>query len=295
MLHIDKSLLKFVKNTIQGNTQMKYVIFNGKLILENEAKLAINDLAIVRGYGIFDFFKTVNHRPIFLEDNLDRFFRSAQLMDLPIDYDRNELRALIEKLMQANSIPDSGIKILLTGGYSADGYSISTPNLIISQQEMYRNVMLEERGIVLLPFDYHRPFSQVKSIDYVMGIQALKTAKMQGADDVIYVKNGLFSECPRANFFLVSNDGKLLTAADDVLQGVTRKKVIELAKQVKIPVEVRNINIEDAANAAEAFITSTSKNITPVTSLHGLKTFKQGVGPITKNLQDLLESLIYSH
>lgn len=274
---------------------MKHVIFNGTLIPETEAKLAINDLAIVRGYGVFDFFKTVNHLPIFVEDNLDRFFHSARLMDLPINYTRQQLREFIHNLIQANSIPDSGIKILLTGGYSVDGYSIATPNLIISQEELKRNITLEDQGMTLLPFEYHRPFSQVKSIDYVMGIQALKIAKSQGADDVIYVKNELFSECPRANFFLISIDGTLLTAGDDVLQGVTRKKTIELARNEAIQVEIREINMQDIINATEAFITSTSKNITPVLSIKGLKAFDPWSRPITKKLQALLANLIYSH
>lgn len=115
---------------------MGYVIFNGKLIPENEAKLSITDLALVRGYGIFDFFKTVHGIPVFLEDNLDRFYQSAELMDLPVNYSRDELKAQIKSLMEANMIPDSGIKILLTGGYSNDGYSIGEPNLIISQQAL---------------------------------------------------------------------------------------------------------------------------------------------------------------
>lgn len=273
--------------------QTLYVIFNGKLIPENEAKLSITDLAIVRGYGIFDFFKTVNGIPIFLEDNLDRFFQSANLMDLPVNYSRDELRAQIITLMEANVIPDSGIKILLTGGYSSDGYSIAEPNLIISQQALKRNLVLESTGLKLLPFHYHRPFSLVKSIDYVMGIQALKAAKSQGADDVVYIQNGLISECPRANFFLISEDGKLLTAGDDVLQGITRKKIIQLAKTI-MDVEVRNISEEEIASASEAFISSTTKNITPVTTLLGYKEFGKQVGPLTMRLQELLQELVYN-
>ncbi|WP_400261584.1 aminotransferase class IV [Sphingobacterium sp. SG20118] len=273
--------------------QIFYVIFNGKLIPEHEARLSINDLAIVRGYGIFDFFKTVQGLPIFLEDNLDRFYQSAYLMDLPVNYSREEIKQFINNLMQANRIPDSGIKLLLTGGYSTDGYSIAEPNLIISQQPLKRNITLEERGLKLLPFEYHRPFSQVKSIDYVMGIQALKEAKRHGADDILYVQNGLISECPRANFFLISSEGKLLTAADDVLPGITRKKILETANKI-LDIEVRDISLRDVADAAEAFISSTTKNITPVISLVGFKDFGLQAGPITKQLQHLLQNLIYN-
>lgn len=272
--------------------QAAYVIYNGTLVPQDEANLAINDLAIVRGYGIFDYFKTVQGTPVFLNDNLDRFFHSARLMDLPVNYSRAALEEMIAQLLQANAIPESGIKILLTGGYSEDGYTIAEPNLIISQHALTRNKKLEEQGIKLLPFEYHRPFSQVKSIDYVMGIQALKVAKKQGADDVIYVQNGLLSECPRANFFLVSPEGTILTAADDVLQGITRMKIIELAK-ADFNVEVRDISIEDLKRAKEAFISSTTKNITPVTAVFGQQDFGPGAGPITQQLQKKLEQLVY--
>lgn len=273
--------------------QSRYVIFNGELILESDANLGISDLAIVRGYAIFDFFKTVRNVPVFWEDNLDRFYQSAHLMDLPVHYTRAELKTQIQTLMQANAIPDSGIKLLLTGGYSTDGYSIAEPNLIISQQPLQRNIRMEQQGLKLLPFNYHRPFSLVKSIDYVMGIQALKVAKAQGADDVLYIQNSQFSECPRANFFLISQDGHLLTAGDDVLQGITRKKIIEIAKTI-MHVEVRNITLQDLETATEAFISSTTKNITPVTSLVGYKDFDVQAGPITKHLQTLLADLVYN-
>ena len=272
--------------------QITYVILNGVQIPEHEAQLSINDLAIVRGYGIFDYFKTVQGTPLFLEDNLDRFYNSARLMDLPVNYSRTEINSMIEQLMLANNMPDSGIKILLTGGYSPDGYSIAEPNLIISQHPITRDDLAENKGIKLLPFEYHRPFSQVKSIDYVMGIQALKKAKEAGANDVVYVQNGLLSECPRANFFLISDDGTLLTAGDDVLQGITRMKILEVAKE-HFKIEVRDISLEDLKNASEAFISSTTKNITPVTEVLGHKEFGAGVGKVTKQLQVLLNQLMY--
>ncbi|MCI0921342.1 aminotransferase class IV [Sphingobacterium rhinopitheci] len=273
--------------------QSPYVFFNGKLIPESEAQLGINDLSIVRGYGIFDYFKTVNNIPFFVEDNIDRLFNSARLMDLIIPYSKEEINTQIQQLIATNNIPDSGIKILVTGGYSPDGYSIAAPNFIITQQPFSRNSTLETAGIKLHLFDYHRAFSLVKSIDYVMGIQALKVAKSKGADDVVYFQNGLLSECPRANIFLVTADNKLLTPGKDVLEGITRKKIIEMVAG-KYEVELRDVTLEDILNAKEAFITSTTKNITPVTAIIEHKEFGHGAGPITKELQIQLEGLIYN-
>lgn len=270
-----------------------YVIFNGELILEKEALLGINDLSIVRGYGIFDYFKTVNNIPFFIDDNIDRLFKSAKLMDLQIPYSREEIKHQIQQLMEANTIADSGIKILVTGGYSPDGYSIASPNFIITQHPFSRNTEQENTGVKLALFPYHRAFSLVKSIDYVMGIQALKEAKSKGADDVVYFQNGLISECPRANFFLVTADDKLLTPGEDVLEGITRKKIIEMVAG-KYEVELREVTLDDVLNAKEAFITSTTKNITPVTTIVGHKEYGIGAGSITHKLQAMLNELIYT-
>lgn len=266
-------------------------IINGRLLLDNEATLSIHDLSVTRGYGIFDYFKTVDGRPIFWEDSLDRFFHSAQLMDLPVPYTRTELKDQIQTLMQANQIADSGIKLLLTGGDSPDGYSIGIPNLIITQHPLQRNADKEQNGIKLITYAYHRPFSRVKSTDYVMGIQALKKAKAAGAEDVVYVQHGLLSECPRANIFLIDKDGTLITPEEDVLAGVTRRYILEMARP-HMEVETRNVTLEDMTNASEAFISSTTKNITPVLQIDDVVYGKQP-GPHTRMLQSLLNQLIY--
>lgn len=267
------------------------VIINGELIPAKDASLGIDDLSIVRGYGIFDYFKTVENRPIFWEDNLDRFFRSAELMDLPVQYTREELKKLILQLMDANNIPESGIKLLLTGGYSKDGYSIATPNLVITQTLLHRNSDQEKHGIKLITYPYHRPFSSVKSIDYVMGIQAMKKAKATGADDVVYMQHDILSECPRANIFWVTKTGKLITPGEDVLEGIVRKKILSLAKG-HFEVETRKVTRTDMQDATEAFITSTTKNITPVLVIDDT-VYGTSPGPVTVQLQQLLEHLIY--
>ncbi|PZP50374.1 MAG: amino acid aminotransferase [Pseudopedobacter saltans] len=266
-------------------------IVNGKIIAEEDASLGINDLSITRGYGIFDFFKTLQNTPIFWEDNLDRFFRSAKLMDLPVEYSKDELKVLIVKLMSENKIPDSGIKLLLTGGYSTDDYSISKPNLIITQRPLKRDLSAERRGIKLITYDFHRALATAKTTDYIMGIRALQKAKEANAQDVVYTSNGLVSECPRSNIFFVTKEGKIITPSNDVLLGITKMHVIELAKS-RFEAEERDVTVEELNNAAEAFITSTTKNITPVLSINET-VYGKTPGPITKKLQTQYERLIY--
>jgi branched-chain amino acid aminotransferase len=98
-----------------------YVLINDDFVLKQDAKILISDLSIQRGYGIFDFFKTIQGEPVFLEDHLDRFYASAADLFLPVPFDRDTFKEIIRQLIKKNNLPDSGIKITLTGGYAEDG------------------------------------------------------------------------------------------------------------------------------------------------------------------------------
>ncbi len=99
-----------------------FSIVNQRLVPASEASLLTSDLAIQRGYGVFDFFKTLGGKPIFLTEHLDRFYHSAERLRLPIGKSRDELRELIDILGRKNGLADSGFRLTLTGGYSPDGY-----------------------------------------------------------------------------------------------------------------------------------------------------------------------------
>ena len=242
---------------------MQYAIVNKELLPSDKASLRINDLAIQRGYGIFDFFKTLQGKPIFIEDHLDRFYQSASILQLPVPQTRDELKALFRELMQQNNMPDSGIRITLTGGYSPDGYTLSDPNLIITQQALPANQELHATGIHLVTYPHQRQLPAAKSIDYLMAVWLQSFVKQQEAHDVLYHQNNTVSECPRSNFFLVTTDDKIITPGHHILKGVIRKQVLELAAG-RFAVEEKAITLQDVYQAKEAFITSTTKNILPV-------------------------------
>jgi len=106
------------------------VYLNGQYLPKEEAALNVADLAILRGFGIFDYFRYADGKPRFIEDHLDRFFRSAKLLELEMPVSRDQLRATVYELIQRNEQPEGGIRFVLTGGYSPDGYTPTTPNLI---------------------------------------------------------------------------------------------------------------------------------------------------------------------
>jgi branched-chain amino acid aminotransferase len=268
-----------------------YVLLNDALIREEEANLVITDLAIQRGYGIFDFLKTVAGEPVFFEDHLDRFFNSAAEMRLAVKYSREELKELIYTLIRKNQLDDSGIKITLTGGYSPDGFTIAEPNLIVTQHSFQIN-RDPEKSIGIITYDYQRQFATAKTLDYLKAIWLQPVLKEQGADDVLYHDGGVLRECPRANFFLISPEGEVLTSVNHILKGVSRKHILNVASR-NYPTGERDITLDDLRNAKEAFVSSTTKNILPVTRIDGKVLGDGRPGEVTRRLAKDYDNYIY--
>jgi D-alanine transaminase/branched-chain amino acid aminotransferase len=119
-----------------------------------------------------------------------------------------------------------------------------------------------------------------------MGVWLQKEVKEKQADDVLYYKNNVISEFPRSNIFIVNNNGELLTPASNILAGITRKKVLELAKDV-MPVTARDIGTNELMNAVEVFMTSTTKRLLPIVEIDGKKIGDGKPGKITARLYEL--------
>ena len=242
----------------------QWTFFNHDFLKEEETKLHFRDLSVQRGYGVFDFFKVINSVPIFLEEHLNRFYFSASQMRLEVHYSKEELRQIIYELLKKNNQTDTGVRITLTGGYSTDGYQISNPNLIIALHSLSFPAPDQfEKGVKLITYEYQRQLPQVKTIDYLMGIWLQPIIKQNNADDVLYHQKEMVSECPRSNFFIVSQNGVLITPSKNILNGVMRSKIIEVAK-ANFKVEERDLFVDEIKTAREAFITSTTKTILPV-------------------------------
>jgi D-alanine transaminase/branched-chain amino acid aminotransferase len=107
---------------------------------------------------------------------------------------------------------------------------------------------------------------QLKTIDYLTAIWLQPLRKEKGADDLLYHQNGFISESPRSNFFLVKADGTIVTPTEGVLPGITRKKVLQVAKK-HFNVEERAILLHELKEAKEAFLTSTTKQILPLSQV----------------------------
>lgn len=265
---------------------------NNQIQSIESAGVPVTDLLVQRGYGIFDFLRVANDKPLFIDDHLDRFFHSAQVMRLNIPQTRADIKAIVNELIQKNKLPYSGMRLLIAGGDAPDGYTIEHPHLIIIQAPLAEpTVHLPETGIKLATYNYQRQIPEVKTTDYLMAIWLQPWMKEQGADDILYHHNGVVSECPRSNFFLVTKDNVLVTASKNMLKGVTRKNILNICATHHIPFEERDVNISEFTDAKEAFITSSTKRIIPVHQINDLTLKPIYQHSVAKKIYDLLVSL----
>jgi len=267
-----------------------FIFINDSFLAEEKASLSVSDLSIQRGYGIFDFFRTINNRSIHLDDHLERFFYSAERMRLPVGKTKEKLKEIISELIQKNNIPHSGIRITLTGGYSLDGYSLSRPNLIISQKPLTINDDVVST-IKLVSYAHQRQLPDVKSIDYMMAIWLKTYIEKKGADDLLYHTEGIVTESPRSNFFIVTADDKIVTPANNILKGINRKYVKGIAKK-HFTFEERDITLGEAYHAKEAFLTSTTKLVLPVVKIDDKIIGNGKAGKTSLFIRQLLKDLI---
>lgn len=253
---------------------------------EEDACLHIRDLAIQRGYGVFDFLKVLNGYPVFMEQHLQRFYYSAEQMHLAVPYKIEEIKNIIQSLLLKNECSHTGVRMTLTGGYSADGYQIAIPNLIIETRPFSEPTAAQlAQGIHLISFEHQRQLPHVKTIDYLMAIWLRDLLEKNGADDVLYHQHGWVTECPRSNFFIVHNDNRIVTPAAGILKGVIRNKLLEYAPG-KHQLEERSLSLQEIKTAKEAFITSTTKTILPVTRLDDY--IFPGDGLLTSTLREAM-------
>jgi D-alanine transaminase/branched-chain amino acid aminotransferase len=267
---------------------MNYIAIDGELVKADEARLHVSDLGLLRGYALFDFFRVSRGVPLFLDDYLTRFFRSAERLAIPVPLGRAALTQLIETLLAANQQPESAVRMVLTGGYSDNGFTPGKPNLIVMQHEAPRYPeTLFTQGAHLMSYPYVRDIPEVKSTNYALVLALQPKLKELGALDVIWHDGKIISESSRSNVFIVDAEGVVRTPARNVLLGITRQRVLELARE-RYPTREDAITLEELRRAREVFLTSTTKGIMPVSMLDGEPIGGGKPGPVTLELRAAL-------
>jgi branched-chain amino acid aminotransferase len=269
---------------------MDYQIFkNTDWLNPEEVSVSIQDVGFLRGFGIFDFFRIMSGKPVFLSDHLDRFLLSAKKMGIHHDYTKEQLSDLILDLAEKSQDECLGVKMILTAGDSLNGFDpLGKPNLyILPNVFSFTN---PEKGMKLLSFEFQREMADIKSLNYSFALRNWTEVKSKGFDDVLYFHSiyGV-SESSRSNLFFVK-DGVFYTPESHILEGITRKHVINLI-QTKYKVKLGNFSLEQFKNADEVFTTGSTKRVVPITQIDD-QLINEGLrGEYTKEIYEMLSKL----
>lgn len=244
---------------------MSIYYIDGEFVRSHDATLPADDLAVLRGYGVFDFMRTYGGRPFHLDAHLRRLERSARLIHLDLPMSIDEIERVTLETIERNGYPEANVRIVVTGGTSEDNI---TPNggarllVMVTPWKPLPEVWYRD-GIKIITNRTERYLPEAKTINYIPAIIALKKAHAQGAIDAIYIdKHGHALEGTTTNLFAFFGD-RLVTPGKDVLLGITRQTILELASD-RFQVEVTDLPLADLLRADEVFISSSNKEVCPV-------------------------------
>ncbi|MBW7881591.1 MAG: aminotransferase class IV [Caldilineaceae bacterium] len=268
---------------------------NGEFVPASQAAVGLNDLGLVRGYGIFEVLRTYGTAPFGLRPHLLRLERSAAQIDLPLPWTVEELERIVYATMERNDATDVTIRIVVTGGASSSFLMPEgAPTLLV----MLAPVRLPadhyySDGATLISVDFERFMPTVKSLNYIPAIMGLQRARKEGAIEALYrAPDGQITECTTCNLFMFKGD-QLITAGAGVLDGITRATVLELAEDLYDVVQ-RPVYYSEIAEADEVFITSTTKEVMPVVRVDEIGVGAGRPGPKTQRLRELFHAFVRS-
>ena len=245
---------------------MSVYYINGDYVDSTKATIPANDLAILRGYGIFDFLRTYGGVPFQLGAHLRRLEQSAKLLELNCPWDIEELMTIVMETLKRNPYKESNVRIIVTGGDSPDNFMPQGKSrlMVMVTPLPDLNPVYYTEGAEVVTMEVERYIPGAKSLNYIPGIIARRKALQINPKSIetIYRTNGNVIEGTTTNTFIVK-DGIWITPGDKLLPGITRAETIKLL-ETYTTIEIRDITLDEYKAADEVIITSSTKDIMPI-------------------------------
>jgi branched-chain amino acid aminotransferase len=274
------------------------VYVNGRIAPADQAVVPVYDHGFVYGEGIYETLRTYNRVPFLYDRHLRRLRQSAErlLLDVPFD-DATLLRWINETIDAAGQLDEAYVRILLTrgvGDLNYDPKSTPKPTTVIIVKPFEppaARVFDDGIKISLVEMLRNHPKSVnpvIKSNNLLNNALAMQAAYRAGAEEALMCNyRGELTECSQANFFLVRGNAALTPpSAAGLLEGVTRAFIFELGREAGIDVREEVLLPKDLDAADEMFITSTTRELSPVVRVDDRVVGSGKPGPITKTLLD---------
>lgn len=269
---------------------------NGRISSDTDAVISVFDHGFLYGEGIYETLRTYDQRPFLYDRHLRRMRRSAQLISLALPFSDQDLRARIDSTLQVADLPgEAYIRVLVTRGVGELTYELSatpTPSVVIIVKphtdppaDAYANGV----SVVIVDVVRNHPATvnpMIKSNNLLNCALAMQEAYRHGAfEGVMRNYQGELTECTTSNLFIVRGGAAVtppLTAG--LLPGITREYLFDIGREVGIEVREEVLRDEDLFGADEAFLTSTTRELVPITQVNGRPVGPGKPGPVTQAL-----------
>lgn len=251
---------------------MNYVIDHMKIVSESDAGLSFNDRSYHFGDGVYEVVRIYDQTPFQLNEHWDRLFQSAKKLDMNVTFTAEELTILTNKLIEANQVSNGALYIQVSRGATPRNHLYSreeTP--VVTGFTMNAPASKQEEGIAAWVTDDMRWLRcDIKTVNLLGNVMAKREAADADCQEAILHREGTVTEGSSSNLFLVNN-GTLYThpATNLILNGITRQLVIQLAKDAGYAVVEEPFPKDVLDHAEEAFITSTTSEVTPIVEFKG--------------------------
>jgi len=277
------------------------VYFNGTLVPRQEAMVSPFDRGFLYGYGLFETMRSYKERVFRLDRHLTRLRLSAQRLALASELEAYDLEQAIYKTLEANKLADARIRLTVSAGPGERGLAPPVGGqitVLVFADELVLSPQAYEQGIAAAMVGPRRnslsPLSRIKATNYLDNLVACSEAVALGAEEAILLnEGGGIAEGSMSNIFLVA-EGMLLTPSEEsgILPGITREAVLELARALGIEAVEGEIPLADLLRADEAFLTSSVREVLPITSIDNELVGQGGPGPVTRRLMAAYSQLV---
>jgi branched-chain amino acid aminotransferase len=277
---------------------------NGRLVRREEALVSVFDAGFGLGDGVWEGLRLVDGKLVFLDEHLTRLFEGARTIALDIKRSKQEIAAALEETVAANAMRDGvHIRLMVTRGekhtvHQDPRNALGRPTIVIVAEHKVPDPHLKRHGLALATSAFRCSPPDVfdlrlNSHSRLNLIQALLQAIAIGADEALMLDPlGFVASCNSTNFFIVRGDTVLTSTGRFSLKGITRGRVIDLAREADIPVSETDFALAEVYNADEAFVTGTFGGITPVRQVDGRTIGGQLPGVVTGRLSVLYDRLL---
>ena len=271
---------------------------NGRFGPLAEAVVSVEDRGFQFGDGVYEVIRTYRGRPFAIDEHLSRLERSAQALQLSLGYTKARWIALIEEGLRRSNLPETKIYLQITRGQAPRDHPFPaelSPTTVLTFRELHPlDLSVRQAGVqAILLEDIRWGRCDIKSVNLLANVLARQRAKEAGVFEAILLRDGAVTEGSVSNVMVVQN-GTILTAPEGprILSGVTRAKVLELAKKEGIPVVETVVRREDLLGASEVFLTGTTVEVLPVVRVDGQAIGPAVPGPMTQLLSRRWEALL---